>query len=117
MANLKAIRIRIGSVRSTRQITSAMKMVSAAKLRRAQDKIVQLKPYVSKLQEILADLTQSLGEKDVENVFARNIEPENPAYRHNFQQRPFAVLSMQMLSKKQDGLLQKNIPTSITRVM
>lgn len=76
MANLKAIRIRIGSVRSTRQITSAMKMVSAAKLRRAQDKIVQLKPYVSKLQEILADLTQSLGEKDVENVFARNIEPE-----------------------------------------
>jgi len=76
MANLKAIRIRIGSVRSTRQITSAMKMVSAAKLRRAQDKIIQLKPYVSKLQEILADLTQSLGEKDVENVFARNIEPE-----------------------------------------
>lgn len=76
MANLKAIRIRISSVRSTRQITSAMKMVSAAKLRKAQDKIVQLKPYVSKLQEILTGLTQSLGEKDVENVFARNTEPE-----------------------------------------
>ncbi len=76
MANLKAIRIRISSVRSTRQITSAMKMVSAAKLRKAQDKIVQLKPYVSKLQEILTGLTQSLGEKDVENIFARNTEPE-----------------------------------------
>ncbi len=76
MANLKAIRIRISSVKSTRQITSAMKMVSAAKLRKAQDKIVQLKPYVSKLQEILSGLTQSLGEKDVENVFARNTEPE-----------------------------------------
>lgn len=76
MANLKAIRIRISSVRSTRQITSAMKMVSAAKLRKAQDKIVQLKPYVTKLQEILTGLTQSLGEKDVENIFARNTEPE-----------------------------------------
>jgi F-type H+-transporting ATPase subunit gamma len=80
MANLKAIRIRISSVKSTRQITSAMKMVSAAKLRKAQDKIVQLKPYVSKLQEILTglaqSLTQSLGELDVENVFARNTEPE-----------------------------------------
>ena len=53
MANLKAIRVRISSVKSTRQITSAMKMVSAAKLRRAQDKIVRLRPYVGKLQEIL----------------------------------------------------------------
>ena len=76
MANLKAIRIRISSVKSTRQITSAMKMVSAAKLRKAQDKIVQLKPYVSKLQEILTGLNQSLGESDVESVFGRNSEPE-----------------------------------------
>ena len=49
MANLKAIRIRISSVKSTRQITSAMKMVSAAKLRKAQDKIVRLRPYANKL--------------------------------------------------------------------
>lgn len=76
MANLKAIRIRISSVKSTRQITSAMKMVSAAKLRKAQDKIVHLKPYVLKLQEILTGLTQSLGESDVVNVFGRNSEPE-----------------------------------------
>ena len=75
MANLKAIRVRISSVKSTRQITSAMKMVSAAKLRKAQDKIVRLRPYVSKLQEILAGLSQSLAEDQVENVFGRVSDP------------------------------------------
>jgi len=77
MANLKAIRIRISSVKSTRQITSAMKMVSAAKLRRAQDKIVKLRPYVNKLQEILAGLAESLAGAEVENVFGRVSDPEN----------------------------------------
>ncbi|OFY67905.1 MAG: ATP synthase F1 subunit gamma [Bacteroidetes bacterium RBG_13_43_22] len=76
MANLKAIRIRIGSVKSTKQITSAMKMVSAAKLRKAQDKIVRLRPYVNKLQEILAGLTQSLAEREIENIYARISQPE-----------------------------------------
>jgi F-type H+-transporting ATPase subunit gamma len=76
MANLKAIRIRIGSVKSTKQITSAMKMVSAAKLRRAQDKIVRLRPYVSKLKEILTGLTQSLAESEVENIYGRISPPE-----------------------------------------
>jgi F-type H+-transporting ATPase subunit gamma len=76
MANLKAIRVRISSVRSTRQITSAMKMVSAAKLRKAQDKIVRLRPYVSKLQEILAGLSQSLADAEVENVYGRVSDPE-----------------------------------------
>jgi F-type H+-transporting ATPase subunit gamma len=76
MANLKAIRVRISSVKSTRQITSAMKMVSAAKLRRAQDKIVRLRPYVSKLKEILAGLAQSLADSEVENVYGRVSEPE-----------------------------------------
>ncbi len=71
MANLKAIRIRISSVKSTRQITSAMKMVSAARLRRAQDKIVKLRPYVNKLQEILAGLSKSLADAEVENVYGR----------------------------------------------
>ena len=75
MPNLKAIRIRISSVRSTRQITSAMKMVSAAKLRKAQDKIVRLRPYVSKLQEILTGLNQSLAEAEVENIYGRISEP------------------------------------------
>jgi len=76
MANLKAIRIRISSVKSTRQITSAMKMVSAAKLRKAQDKIVRLRPYVNKLQEILTSLTQSLAESEVENIYGRISVPE-----------------------------------------
>jgi F-type H+-transporting ATPase subunit gamma len=76
MANLKAIRVRISSVKSTRQITSAMKMVSAAKLRKAQDKIVRLRPYVNKLQEILAGLSQSLADSEVENIYGRVSEPE-----------------------------------------
>jgi F-type H+-transporting ATPase subunit gamma len=76
MSNLKAIRIRISSVKSTKQITSAMKMVSAAKLRKAQDKIVRLRPYVNKLQEILTRLTQSLAEREIENVYGRITPPE-----------------------------------------
>lgn len=76
MANLKAIRIRITSVKSTRQITSAMKMVSAAKLRKAQDKIVRLRPYANKLYEILVGLSQSLADTEVENIYARHAAPE-----------------------------------------
>ncbi|MBL4734135.1 MAG: ATP synthase F1 subunit gamma [Flavobacteriales bacterium] len=58
MANLKEVRTRITSVTSTQQITSAMKMVSAAKLRRAQNAIVSLRPYANKLNEILQSLVQ-----------------------------------------------------------
>lgn len=76
MANLKAIRIRITSVKSTRQITSAMKMVSAAKLRKAQDKIVRLRPYANKLHEILVGLSQSLSETEVDNIYGRVSSPE-----------------------------------------
>ncbi|MES2651765.1 MAG: ATP synthase F1 subunit gamma [Bacteroidota bacterium] len=60
MANLKEVRIRIGSVQSTQQITKAMKMVSAAKLKRATNAIVQLRPYATKLKEILGNLSASL---------------------------------------------------------
>ena len=76
MANLKAIRIRIVSVKSTRQITSAMKMVSAAKLRKAQDKIVRLRPYANKLHEILVGLSQSLADSEVENIYGRQSTPD-----------------------------------------
>ncbi|MCX7986408.1 MAG: F0F1 ATP synthase subunit gamma, partial [Bacteroidales bacterium] len=58
MANLKEIRTRIASVTTTRQITSAMKMVSAAKLKRAQDAVLQLRPYVTRLSGILENLYQ-----------------------------------------------------------
>ena len=60
MANLKEIRARITSVGSTMQITSAMKMVSAAKLKKAQDAIVQMRPYATKLQELLVNLSSTL---------------------------------------------------------
>jgi F-type H+-transporting ATPase subunit gamma len=64
MANLKEIRSRITSVGSTMQITSAMKMVSAAKLKRAQDAIVKMRPYANKLTELLEGLSASLDSSD-----------------------------------------------------
>jgi len=60
MANLKEIRNRITSVSSTMQITSAMKMVSAAKLKKAQDAIAAMRPYAEKLTELLQNLSSSL---------------------------------------------------------
>ncbi len=75
MANLKEIRNRITSVNSTMQITSAMKMVSAAKLKRAQDAITQMKPYAEKLQEILTNLSSSLDAS--ENEYAQEREVKN----------------------------------------
>lgn len=56
---LKEVRLRIKSVQSTQQITKAMKMVSAAKLRRAQDAITQMRPYAEKLQEMLSNIIGS----------------------------------------------------------
>ena len=56
MPSLKEIKKRIGSVKNTRQITKAMKMVSAAKLRRAQDNIIAARPYASKMEEVLKSL-------------------------------------------------------------
>ena len=64
MANLKEIRSRISSVGSTMQITSAMKMVSAAKLKRAQDAITQMRPYSNKLSELLVNLSSTLDNSD-----------------------------------------------------
>ncbi|MGV8945174.1 MAG: ATP synthase F1 subunit gamma [Lutibacter sp.] len=69
MANLKEIRNRITSIGSTMQITSAMKMVSAAKLKKAQDAITQMRPYANKLTELLQSLSAAL-EGDIENVYA-----------------------------------------------
>ncbi|MCC6599688.1 MAG: ATP synthase F1 subunit gamma [Crocinitomicaceae bacterium] len=75
MANLKEIRSRITSVNSTMQITSAMKMVSAAKLKRAQDTITRMRPYADKLQEILSNVSSSLSGN--ENKFSRQREVKN----------------------------------------
>ena len=76
MANLKEIRVRRESVASTRQITSAMKMVAAAKLKKAQDAIVQLRPYAEKLQEILGSISGSVKD-DEDNLYAQERDEEN----------------------------------------
>ena len=77
MGSLKEIRIMIASVESTQKITGAMKMVSAAKLRRAQNAIISLRPYSNKLNEILQNLSSSaesmadmplFATRDIENV-------------------------------------------------
>ncbi|MBS0010474.1 MAG: ATP synthase F1 subunit gamma [Bacteroidales bacterium] len=75
MANLKEIRTRITSVKSTRQITAAMKMISAARLRKAQDLIVRLRPYAAKLREIMAQVSSVAGESDAGTPFARVTAP------------------------------------------
>ncbi len=73
MANLKEIRGRITSISSTMQITSAMKMVSAAKLKKAQDAIVMLRPYSEKLQEIIQNVSAS-SDSDNVSAFAQKRE-------------------------------------------
>ena len=75
MANLKEIRTRITSVNSTMQITSAMKMVSAAKLKRAQNAVTQMRPYAEKLQEILSNVSGSIDTAD--NPYIKEREEKN----------------------------------------
>ncbi|WP_298762997.1 ATP synthase F1 subunit gamma [uncultured Polaribacter sp.] len=73
MANLKEIRNRITSIKSTMQITSAMKMVSAAKLKKAQDAITAMRPYSSKLTELLQNLSATL-DSEVGGVYSTERE-------------------------------------------
>ncbi|MDP5170272.1 MAG: ATP synthase F1 subunit gamma [Bacteroidia bacterium] len=65
MANLKDIRNRMKSVKNTQQVTKAMKMVAAAKLRRAQDRMLQLRPYASKLREIIGNVISVVDAEDI----------------------------------------------------
>ena len=64
MPGLKEVRTRIASVKSTQQITSAMKMVSASKLKKTQNAILKMRPYAGKLKEILENLSASLDSTD-----------------------------------------------------
>jgi len=79
MANLKEIRGRITSISSTMQITSAMKMVAAAKLKKAQDAIVMLRPYSEKLQEIIENVN-SASDPDNVSVYAQAREVKKVLY-------------------------------------
>jgi F-type H+-transporting ATPase subunit gamma len=71
MPGLKEVRIRIASVKSTQQITNAMRMVAASKLRRAQNAILKLRPYAAKLREIMENLSSSLADT-AENLYAED---------------------------------------------
>src|ERR1700730_13623478 len=72
---LKEVRNRIKSIQSTQQITKAMKMVSAAKLRRAQDAIIQMRPYAKKLQEMLSNIvSNSDGDAAIALAAARSAD-------------------------------------------
>jgi len=75
MANLKEIRTRITSVKTTRQVTSAMKMVSAAKLKKAQDAILQIRPYADKLSQLLSFLSAVL-ENVADSVYTVQRNPD-----------------------------------------
>ncbi len=130
MANLKEIRNRIASVSSTMQITSAMKMVSAAKLKKAQDSILAMRPYASKLTELIQNLSGSFdnlinesytSDRPVENVlviaitsnrglcgaFNSNIIKEIfKLSKEDFKEKNFDVLS---IGKKGGDILSKTL--------
>lgn len=75
MPSLKEVRLRIDSVKSTKQITSAMKMVSASKLRKAQNAILKMRPYASKLGEIMQNISASM-EETTESIYTQKRDAE-----------------------------------------
>ena len=127
MANLKEIRNRIASVSSTMQITSAMKMVSAAKLKKAQDAITAMRPYANKLTELLQNLSATLDadsgskfseQRELKNVLIVAITSNRGlcgAFNSNIIKRATAVAesydanaSVVAIGKKANDALSKN---------
>ena len=127
MANLKEIRNRIASVSSTMQITSAMKMVSAAKLKKAQDAITAMRPYANKLTELLQNLSATLDadsgskyseQRELKNVLIVAITSNRGlcgAFNSNIIKRATAVaesydanVSVVAIGKKANDALSKN---------
>ena len=74
MANLKEVKGRIQSVTSTQQITKAMKMVAAAKLRKAQDRIIQLRPYAEKLSGVMQNVSRTIDNQAIDNPYGQERE-------------------------------------------
>lgn len=128
MANLKEIRNRIASVSSTMQITSAMKMVSAAKLKKAQDAITAMRPYADKLTELLQNLSATLDadsgskfseQRDVKNVLIVAITSNRGlcgAFNSNIIKQANVVaesydanVSVVAIGKKANDALSKNL--------
>ncbi|MEM6764521.1 MAG: ATP synthase F1 subunit gamma [Bacteroidota bacterium] len=77
MANLKEIKSRIKTVKNTRQVTNAMKMVAAAKLRKAQDRMLQLRPYASKLKEIIGNVMSAVDQEEIPSRLVEQREVDN----------------------------------------
>lgn len=104
MPSLKEVRNKITSVGSTMQITSAMKMVSAAKLKRAQDAIVQMRPYANKLKEILENVSASIDVS--ENKYARNTAVKSVVILAVSSNRGLAGAFNSNIIKKTNALIQ-----------
>src|SRR5687768_7487894 len=104
MPSLKEVRNKITSVGSTMQITSAMKMVSAAKLKRAQDAIVQMRPYANKLKEILENVSASIDVS--ENKYARNTAVKSVVILAVSSNRGLAGAFNSNIIKKTNNLIQ-----------
>jgi F-type H+-transporting ATPase subunit gamma len=114
---LKEVRNRIKSVQSTQQITKAMKMVSAAKLRRAQDAIIQMRPYASKLQEMLSNIVSNTEggsnislaeERQVKEVLMVVITSDRGlcgAYNANIQKMALATIKEKYAEQQASGNL------------
>lgn len=110
MASLKEVRNRIVSVNSTKQITAAMKMVSAAKLRRAQDAIIRMRPYAEKLQAILSNVSATLdgsdgvysAQRDVERVLLVPIV-SNRGLAGAFNSQVFRVMKKALQEARENG--------------
>jgi F-type H+-transporting ATPase subunit gamma len=114
---LKEVRNRIKSVQSTQQITKAMKMVSAAKLRRAQDAIIQMRPYASKLQEMLSNIVSNTEggsnislaeERQVKKVLMVVITSDRGlcgAYNANIQKMALATIKEKYAEQQASGNL------------
>jgi F-type H+-transporting ATPase subunit gamma len=108
MANLKEIRGRITSISSTMQITRAMKMVSAAKLKKAQDAIVMLRPYSEKLQELIQNVNSS-SDPDQVSVYAQKREVKRILF--------IAVTSNRGLAGAFNSSIVKSLTTSFRTIL
>lgn len=114
---LKEVRNRIKSVQSTQQITKAMKMVSAAKLRRAQDAIIQMRPYAKKLQEMLSNIVSNVDSSA--NIVLAEVRPVKKvllivitsdrglcgAYNANIQKTAMSAIQQRYSEVKENGNL------------
>ena len=115
MPSLKEVRNKIVSVGSTMQITSAMKMVSAAKLKRAQDAIVQMRPYANKLKEILENVSSSVDVS--ENVYARKGATKNVLIIAVSSNRGLAGAFNANIIKKTHSLITNDFKTAEVTVL